>query len=268
MMVSGVYTGLHTGRDRVTVRANPGDQGATVGADAAALTQGQRAYLALREMTMTFRLAPGARLNEVELARELDVSRTPLREAINRLVSEGLLVSDVRGVCARGLDPAEARDLYEARQGLESVIVDLACRRADPAALDDLDAYLDRSVAAHETSRIEALVSLDEGFHESLAALTGNAELQRMLASINARIRFVRWVDMGGRRDSTQAEHRQILAAIRAGDAVAARAITEAHIARRIDQIVEVIREGVARLHMGEGPRPADFRLPHNSEDA
>ncbi|MBK5928106.1 hypothetical protein CCR87_12335 [Rhodobaculum claviforme] len=217
-------------------------------------------------MAISYQLAPGTRLNEVELARDLDVSRTPLREAINRLVSEGLLVADGRGVFARGLDPAEVRDLYEARLGLETFIVTLACERAEAGALDRLDAYLDHSVSVQATSAIEELVRLDEGFHTRLAALTGNAELQRMLESIHARIHFFRWVDMRGRRDDTQAEHRRILAAIRAGDAQHACTTTRAHINRRMDQIVEVIREGVARLHLGESPQPVDLASHQGSE--
>ncbi|WP_210880252.1 GntR family transcriptional regulator [Roseovarius autotrophicus] len=230
------------------------------------LTLGQRAYLALRGMAISYQLAPGVRLNEVELARDLDVSRTPLREAINRLVSEGLLVANGRGVFARRLDPAEVRDLYEARLGLETFIVSVACERAQPGAINRLDAYLDHSVSVQGSSGIEELVRLDEGFHAQLAALTGNAELQRMLESIHARIHFFRWVDMRGRRDHTQAEHRRILAAIRAGDAPHACTITRAHINRRMDQIVEVIREGVARLHLGESPRPVDLAAHQGSK--
>lgn len=226
----------------------------------------ERAYDALREMAISYRLAPGSRLNEVELARDLDVSRTPLREAINRLVSEGLLVSDGRGVFARRLDVAEVRDLYEARLGLETFIVTLACRRAQPQALDRLDAYLQHSMAVHDSSAVEDLVTLDEGFHEHLAALTGNAELQRMLQNIHARIHFFRWVDMSGRRDRTQAEHREIAAAIRAGDEARALEAAHNHITRRLDQIVEVIREGVARLHLGEGPRSPHLAMFERSD--
>ncbi len=226
----------------------------------------QRAYETLRAMAITYRFAPGSRVNEVALARALNLSRTPLREAMNRLVSEELLVSvKGRGFFARPLDVKDVHDLYEARLGLESFIAQLACSRAEPAALDCLDAYLDRSVAAHDGAEVEELVALDEGFHERVAELTGNPELLRMLRNINARIHFFRWVDMRGRRDETQAEHRALVRAIRAGDEAQAIGVARRHITRRQDQIVEVIREGYARLCMGEGPRLA--LIDHNTRN-
>jgi DNA-binding GntR family transcriptional regulator len=234
----------------------------------------QRAYEALRAMAITYRLPPGSRLNEGELARALNVSRTPLREAMNRLVSEDLLVSvKGRGFFARALDVQEVLALYEARLGIETFIVQLACARAEPHDLDELDAYLDRSSAAHEGAAVDDLVRLDEGFHERVAKLTGNPELLRILQNINARIHFFRWVDMRGRRDQTQAEHRSLVAAIRSGIEADALAIARRHITRRLDQIVEGIREGYARLYMGEGPgideapKPAEISNRETDQD-
>src|SRR3546814_15197709 len=86
-----------------------------------------------------------------------------------------------------------------------------------------------------------------------------------MLRNINARIHFFRWVDMQGRRDHTQGEHRALIAAIRARDAATASDLTRIHITRRLDQIVEVMREGYARLYMGERPTVVGLTLPPNS---
>src|SRR3546814_18030712 len=100
----------------------------------------QRAYVALRAMAMSYRFQPGQRLNEGELARELEISRTPLREAMHRLVSEGLLaLVSGRGFFARPLGVKEVFDLYAARPGLEIEIVPTHCARATddwPAAMD------------------------------------------------------------------------------------------------------------------------------------
>ncbi|WP_213163625.1 GntR family transcriptional regulator [Kaustia mangrovi] len=219
----------------------------------------ERAYVALREMAMVYRFAPGERLNEGTLAHALNVSRTPLREALNRLVSEGLVVADPgRGFRARPLDVKEVFDLYETRLALECFIAQLACERATSQGLDEIDAYLDESVKAHDSASVDRLVRLDEGFHERVAQLTGNGELARMLSGIDARIHFFRWVDMRGRRATTQAEHRAVLAAIRARNAPKARAVMRDHITRRLDQIVDGIRQGYASLYMGEGPASTD----------
>lgn len=220
----------------------------------------ERAYETLRRMAMTYALTPGARLSEIALARMLDVSRTPLREAMNRLASEGLLVSDGgRGFFARGLEASEVLALYETRLGLEGYMAALACARADATGLAELEAYLDRSIAAQESAPVEELLGFDEGFHTRVAALTGNPELMRMLGNINARTHFFRWVDMNGRRDKTQAEHRGVLEAMKAGEPDRARAIMEGHIRQRMDQIVDVVREANARLLRGAGMRSVAF---------
>lgn len=207
---------------------------------------------------MTYSFRPGERLNEGELARELDVSRTPPREAMHRLASEGLLVLvNGRGFHARPLDVKEVYDLYETRLALETAIVTLACERASPDCLASIDAYLEDSVTAQESAPLDHLLKLDEGFHERVAEATGNIELLRMLRNVNARIHFFRWVDMLGRRDSTQAEHRALIEAIRQREAARAAEIARAHIARRLDQILGVLREGYALLYTGNGPKAA-----------
>lgn len=215
----------------------------------------QRVYATLRGMAMSYKWPPGERLNEVELARQLQVSRTPLREAMNRLASEGLIVAEAKGgFRARTLDVKEVFDLYELRLALETSITNLACDRADKQALNELSDYLAGSAQAQEAASVDRLVELDEGFHNRVAGLTGNLEMGRMLASINARIHFFRWVDMQGRRDTTQKEHRAILSAIARRDSLAAQDLMEKHISRRLDQIVEVIRAGYGSIYLGEGP--------------
>lgn len=212
---------------------------------------------------MSYRFQPGQRLNEGELARDLEISRTPLREAMHRLASEGLLaLVPGRGFFARPLEVKEVFDLYEARLGLEVAIVQLACKRASDEWLSAMEAYLENSARVQESAPIEQLLQLDEGFHERVAEVTGNAELLRMLRNINARIHFFRWVDMQGRRDVTQSEHKALIAAIRARDVQTASDLTRAHINRRLDQIVEVMREGYARLGMGERPTVVGWKVP------
>lgn len=221
----------------------------------------ERSYRRLRDMAITYGFRPGERLNEGELARKLEVSRTPLREAMHRLASEGLLVFLAgRGFHARPLEVEAVHDLYEVRRALETAIVALACERATPQWRADIRAYIQHSMAAQETAAPEELLALDEGFHERLADAAGNAEFARMLGNVNARIYFFRWVDMRGRRDTTQAEHKALAEAICAGDAPRAEEIARAHITRRRDQIVGVVREGYGLLYSGSGPDVGSMR--------
>ncbi len=95
----------------------------------------------LRELILSGELPPGSRLNEVELAASLGISRGPLREAIQRLVAEGLLTLIAhRGAHVRTFHPEELRDLYELREALETHGCKLAATRATEAQLNQLDA--------------------------------------------------------------------------------------------------------------------------------
>jgi DNA-binding GntR family transcriptional regulator len=218
----------------------------------------ERAYEQLKSMAVTYQLRPGERLAELDLAKRLKVSRTPIREALNRLVTEGFLTfTPNRGFQCRPLDAKEIFDLYEVRRSLEASAARLAVERASDDELDDLARFLDRSRGVPEKTTVMELVRLDEEFHERIAVLSRNAELLRILQNINARIRFCRWIDMeNGRRSATQNEHAGVLAALKARDEKRCAEAMNSHIGRRLDQIVDVIREGYARIYMGEYVAP------------
>jgi DNA-binding GntR family transcriptional regulator len=210
-----------------------------------------RVYQQVKALAISFALRPGERINEVALAKQLLVSRTPLREALNRLTSDGFLTfSPKYGFYRRPLDVKEILDLYELRQQIEVAGVQFAVTRASPEALDELTAYLNTSNANLPGRTIDDMVALDEGFHERLISLTGNAETLRVLQNVNSRVRFLRWIDMDCRRQGTQAEHFAILDAVKAGDAGEAASLLERHIHRRLDQVVDAVKESYARIYI------------------
>jgi DNA-binding GntR family transcriptional regulator len=212
----------------------------------------ERVYEKLKALSISFELLPGDRINEIELSERLGVSRTPLREALNRLTSEGFLtMTPGKGFFRRPLDAKEIFDLYELRQRIETAAAPLAIARATEEAIAEIRAFLDVSRADIPTRTITELVALDESFHERLMALSDNGEMLRILRNLNARIRFVRWIDMeNGRRHRTQSEHLAIIDAVAARDCESAVALLNGHIERRLDQIVAVIREGYSRIYV------------------
>jgi DNA-binding GntR family transcriptional regulator len=210
-----------------------------------------RLYERVKAMVTAYRLRPGERINEVELARQFGVSRTPLREALNRLASEGFLSATAnRGYHIRPLDPHGVLILYEYRAVVEVGALRLSCERASDEALAELEAFAARS-RDEPDGDVQALrvLALDEEFHERLAVLSGNDEFLRSIRSINDRIRFVRWIDMQNRRAGTQSEHMAIVRHLRMRDANTAAALLRRHITRRLDQIVEVIKAGYAEIY-------------------
>lgn len=207
----------------------------------------------LRDMAISYQLRPGERISEIELAARLGVSRTPVREALTRLVTEGFLVPCTRGFMRRPLDVQEAIDLYEARMAVERECLRLAVERADAAQIAEAQRFLESSRAASPDTPVRALVELDEAFHLRIAAMARNGELQRMLASLNERVRFIRWIDMEkAGRDFTQQEHGAILQAVAARDGAAAARLMDEHIGLRREQIVEAITQGLARIYIAD----------------
>ena len=200
-------------------------------------------------MAITFRLLPGERLNEAVLAKELGVSRTPLREALNRLTAEGFLTfSANHGFFRKNLDVKEVFDLYEFRMQLEIMAGKLAVERASEEGIAALEAFVVESAREDPSRTTETLVALDEQFHEMLMQLTGNAEMLACLRNVNARIQFVRWLDMSGRRSETQSQHKDIVRALGKRDRAECDRLIADHISHRLDQIIEKVERSYGRI--------------------
>jgi len=209
----------------------------------------QRAYAELRERLLRATFQPGQKLNEVALAAELALSRTPLREALNRLTAEGLLLHLDRGFAAPPLDPERVFDLFEARLEIECATIRLACARADDSGLDELASFLDESSAQSPDASVDRLIELDIGFHDRIAALSGNAVLRKMLGNLNDRLHLMRWIAMEGRRAQTQAQHRDMLAHLRDRDAEAAMAAMRVHILHRKEDILAAVKAAYGHVY-------------------
>lgn len=211
-------------------------------------TVADRVYEQLKAMAISFAFKPGEHLNEGRIALRFAVSRTPLREALNRLKNDGFLrFVPGRGFYRRDLDADEIFRLYELRRALEVSSVRLAAERASDEEIAAIRAFLKQAVdESREMTRGE-LVEADETFHLMVLDLGHNEEFRRVLENVYARIRFVRWVDMA----ATDAEHRAIVDAIAWRDADGAAAALERHIARRLEEITASVRRSVEQIGVG-----------------
>ena len=219
-----------------------------------------RLYEALRRMASDFAFKPDARINESALATQLNASRTPIREALNRLVAEGFLTfQSGRGFFCRSLSPELVMDLYEARVAVEVEAVRLACERGADTDIAALLAELDEIAPDYTPDADpESLLAMDERFHGQLAALSGNGELGRMLANLNDRIRYIRLIDLKRLRETANdgqtmvSAHRKILDAIASRDCDAATSQMRAHIERRREGATQAVRDAYAQLYVPE----------------
>lgn len=204
-----------------------------------------RAYHAIREGIMDWTLPPGSVLGEVEQSTRLGVSRTPIREALSRLVADGLAQPQAgRGLVVTGISVDNITELFEARQALEQRAAALAAERRDPevfvqlqqelrdaaALLDDPHAYYDLvariDAATDDASRSPYLVAALRGLRTHLVRI-------RRLAQ-----------DDRERLMAAAAEHLLIVDAIVAGDAELAAHATHVHLYRSLQNTLQAAKAG------------------------
>ncbi len=174
------------------------------------------------------RLAPGQRLVEAELARQMGISRAPLREAARRLEQRGLLVAHPRrGFFVRELSLGEVDDLYGVRIMAESYAARLTAERAGAAGLDELARRIEEMRRLAREGREAALVEADLEFHRAVCLLSGNRRLLRLYDDMAIDVRMViAMIDHLYDDPMVIAEtHTPVLQALRGGDP---RIITEA----------------------------------------
>ncbi len=190
---------------------------------------GEEVYRLLWKRILDGRLRPGDKLSDLRLSQELGVSRTPTREALQRLVSDGIVRAERnRGFFVASFSASDIAEIYDLRATLET----MALREAAPRLTSDLlmSAQIDLDVsegrlnaARTESEKLEAhtaFLEVDRGFHRSLVELAGNSRLQNIVEGLWAQIAVFQWA--GGFRDHwTEAaitRHRAIIAALLQGD--------------------------------------------------
>jgi DNA-binding GntR family transcriptional regulator len=206
----------------------------------------------LRAMIVDGRLPPGARVNEVHLAAELAVSRTPLREALNRLVAEGALTSVPRfGYFARPLTLDEFQQIYPIRALLDPEALRLAGIPPAPR-LERLAALNARIRAAGEAAKV---IDLDNAWHHELLAGCTNQVLIDLIEQFMRRTRRYELALMRerGQVRATARDHDHILAALRAGKLTTACAALRQNMQRGFEPIVTWLRERTPA-----GPQPSE----------
>jgi DNA-binding GntR family transcriptional regulator len=204
----------------------------------------ERVYDHLRDEILSGRLAPGAELTETALAASLGVSRGPVREALGRLASEGLVTTRPRrGAVVRELSGEEFVEAYQVREALETMAVRLAVPRLTPADVARLERNVDTMRVNADAGDVQGFFDANAAFHEAFFETSGN----RMLAAAYHRLvgqiarHRLRSLELRGDLRRSISEHEAILRAAEAGDVERAVRLVSEHI--RVPQI---------RLQLGE----------------
>jgi DNA-binding GntR family transcriptional regulator len=187
------------------------------------------AYLSVKQYLLDGSLSEGAKLTEESLATQLGISKSPVREALNRLDSEGLLcIESRRGAYVRKFSLKEACDLYDLRELLEVHAVGLA--KITPKLLDDLAESIERTRQNLEEGNIFAHVEEDIRFHTLIAAAADNEELCRILANVHQKSFLCRSKTYRLSASTSPVSHGKIYSALREGDRALAQQAMRDHI--------------------------------------
>lgn len=210
--------------------------------------QQPRAELAYVRVVQAIRdgtLKPNTRLREVELAEQLGISRTPVREAIRRLESEGLLIHLPRqGAVVRELSYREVIELYEMREVLEGTAARLAARHASEAEIAELETLNERMLAA--ASDPAAIAQANEAFHDVMYRAANNRFTIATLEALSNAMALLGGtaLKVAGRARTAYEEHKAIVAGIAAHDGEAAERAARAHIRAALKIRMEMMRGG------------------------
>jgi DNA-binding GntR family transcriptional regulator len=204
----------------------------SVFSEIAAEPRSRVASRAIREAIVAGRLAPGQNVNEVDLAKQLGVSRAPLREALRALEKEGL-VSHVpyKGTVVAPLTRQGVGELQSLRRVLEVFAVEQWIHRANESDIDGLDAIVDEMERAVRTTDVARMNEIDIEFHSRVIELSGHHLLQSVWQNYVSRIRRVLTLrNLVNSDPSTPVVlHRDLVDAFRARDLQAIRRCYEAH---------------------------------------
>lgn len=191
-------------------------------------------YEAIRKAIFQRHIQPGDRLSVPLLASQLEVSRSPVREAVLRLVKDGLAVEEPRkGVVVVELDADQLLAIYEVREVLEALAARLAATRATDDALESIRECLHRHETASLQRDTEQALIADTEFHQLVREATGNGQLVGFLDQLKDKVRVaMRTTSVTRGTDRALADHKQIFDALVARNADAAADAAAGHVAR------------------------------------
>lgn len=166
-------------------------------------------------------LAPGERLNEIQLSQRFGTSRGPLREAMRSLEAKGFVnVVRNRGVYVRQLSTQEAREIYEVRGTLFGLAARLVCERMTPKLLDKLRSQVDEMQVAADANDFDAYYPMNLAFHAKIMREAGNETMSKEYQRLVAKLHLFRAKSLvqGGGLSVSNDEHVEILRALQSGD--------------------------------------------------
>lgn len=198
----------------------------------------------LRDMIIAGYLPPGTRINEGQVGASLGVSRTPLREAIKTLASEGLVeVIPARGAIVRRFAEKDIRDTLEVIKALEQTAARIACARAGDAEIATIRDLHDRMIAHYGKRQRLDYFKLNQAIHSAIVQAAGNTVLGETHQTLQARLKRIRFIgnETEDRWAGAVSEHEEMIRALEARDGEALAEI----IGRHLDHTLERVKDAI-----------------------
>lgn len=203
----------------------------------------------LKSQILNFRLLPGVKISDKEVADQLGISRSPVREALNRLAEQGLVeVRQNRGFTVKVFTVQEIKELYTLRANLEKMAVGLTTENLKKETEESFKTHLDSYPELMQSTDFVAINDADERFHELIATHSGNALLAQVLKNLQGRIRLARRYEhlRATSFQETYDEHTKIFFHMCRGDVVKAQEAMTDHIMGSMKYITHILFQGNA----------------------
>ncbi len=203
-------------------------------------------FESLREAIIHGRLKPGERLMEMQMAEEMGVSRTPVREAIRKLELEGFVVMIPRkGAYVSGISVKDIVDVFEVRAALEGLAAGLAAERITDEEMEKLERILVRITEVSDKDDLEVIVDIDTEFHDLIYKACRNERLVQIITHLKEQIQRFRTTSLAqpGRLRDALSEHRLIVEAISDRNVEMAQVLAREHIDSAEQSLLNAMRE-------------------------
>lgn len=203
----------------------------------------ERAYEAIRDMIVSGRLRPGETVSEVQLAEALAVSRTPVREAMKRLLGQGLVEATPRGLRVFRPTAADVAEVYFLRAAIEGAVARAAAARISAARLAELGRIQAGGVEAAKRGDVAALVELNGRFHRLVAEAAGSARAAAALRDLDPLVAAYRRLSLLSpeHQHGSVADHARLIGLLERHDGPGAEALVRGHIARAGRRVAEAV---------------------------
>jgi DNA-binding GntR family transcriptional regulator len=208
------------------------------------------AYATLRSAITSGELLPRERLYETVLARRFKMSRTPVREALQRLVTEGLVEGGADGVYVATLSVQDVRSLEQANRALQSLAAQLAAAAGSEDDLDRLEGFVARMEACAVSGDLDGWIAADQEMHRQVFRMCGNRWVWKLLLQMETLVGRVRHIALRrpGRLEESTKEHRVVVDAIKSRTPDLAHQAMHTHLVRTEENLISVLETFVVPL--------------------